>query len=351
MKKTFGQLIKKFLAYGAFIFFAFPASTNYSIKSYEFGGGGGSLDSANYALNAILGQVSSSMSSTLYNVRSGLIFAQMANVPPAPTLTNSSNWYNKLLLIIAIGNNPSDTKFAVAITEDNWVTTKWVQNDNTVGVALGIEDYQTYANWGSGAGENIVGLSANTTYRVRVKALQGEFSGTDLGPQASAATSAITLSFDIDVATTDTNSDPPYNVDFGSLTTGSVSTATNKVWIDLSTNAEYGGFVYVYGTNNGLKSTNTNYTITSATANLASAGEGYGLQASNVSGLTTISPYNGSSENVGLVDTTIREILNSASAPVTNGRAQVSLKARTTSTTPASNDYSDTLTVIAASTF
>lgn len=351
MKNKLRKLIKKLLACGAFIFFAFPASTNYSIKSYEFGGGGGSLDSASYGLEAILGQVSASMSSALYNVRSGLIFAQMSNVPPAPSLTNSSNWYNKLLLIIDVGGNPSDTKFAVAISDDNWVTTKWVQSDNIVGTTLGIEDYQTYVNWGSGTGENIIGLTSNTTYRVRVKALQGEFTGTDLGPQASAATSAITLSFDIDVASTDTNSDPPYNVDFGALTTGSVSTATNKIWVDLSTNAEYGGFVYVYGTNNGLRSSDTNYTITSATANLASAGEGYGLQASNVSGLTTTSPYNGSSESVGLVDTTIREILNSSSTPVTNGRASVTLKVRTTSTTPASNDYSDTLTVIASGSF
>src|SRR3990167_11096869 len=101
MKLRFKNLFKKLALIPVFIFFVMPASTNYQLKGYEFGAGGGSLDSTTYALDAILGQQdAASMSSTTYNVRGGLIFAQMASVPPAPSLTNPSNWYNKLLLII-----------------------------------------------------------------------------------------------------------------------------------------------------------------------------------------------------------------------------------------------------------
>lgn len=356
MKEWFKNLNRRLTLIPLFIFLAFPASTNYSIKSYEFGGGGGSLDSTNYALEGILGQVSASMSSAFYNVRSGLIFAQMANIPPAPTLTNSSNWYNKLLLIIAIGNNPSDTKFAVAISDDNWVTTKWVQSDNTVDSTLGIEDYQTYANWGSGTGENIIGLTPNTTYWVRVKALQGEFSGTDLGPQASATTSNPTLDFDIDVSSSDTETAAPYTVAFGSLTAGSVNTATNKVWIDIATNGEAGGYVYISDLNAGLKSSAINYTISAVTGDLASLSEGFGAQSSTdteTSGgpLLPLSPFNGASETVGIINTSIRELYSTSGVPITGGRGSFVLKVKPSNITPASSDYSDTLTIIASGTF
>ncbi len=356
MRPFFKKLLRKLSLIPLFIFFAFPASTNYSLKTYEFGGGGGSLDSASYVLEAILGQVSASMSSALYNVRSGLIFAQMSNVPPAPGLTNPSNWYNKLLLVINDGSNPTDTKFAVAISSDNWVTTKWVQSDNTIGLTLGIEDYQTYTNWGGASGENIIGLTPNTTYWVRVKALQGEFTETDLGPQASASTINPTLDFDIDVASTDTETAAPYTLAFGSLSAGSVNAATNKVWIDIATNGEAGGYVYISDLNAGLKSTAINYTISAVSGDLASLSEGFGAQSSTdteTSGgpLSPVSPFNGASENVGIINTTVRELYSTSGAPITGGRGSFVLKVKPSSTTPASSDYSDTLTIIASGTF
>ncbi len=346
------KLLQKLSLIPVFIFLAMPASTNYQLKGYGFGSGGGSLDSTSYALDAILGQQDgASMSSTTYNVRGGLIFAQMSAVPPAPTLTNSSNWYNKLLLVINnTGNSASDTKFAVAISDDNWVTTRWVQSDNTIGSTLGIEDYQTYANWGSGTGENIISLTANTTYWVRVKAMQGEFSETGLGPQASAATSAVTISFDIDVSSIDEETASPYSVSMGDLTAGSVTTATNKIWVDLSTNAEYGGSVYVYDSNAGLASSSTAYTISSSTANLASVGEGFGLRVNSASNVSSVSPYDGASDNVGVVSSTIRSIFTSAT-PITSGRGSIFVKAKASVTTPAAGDYTDVLTLIASGTF
>lgn len=333
-------------------FFVFPASSNYSLKSYEFNNAGGADSaSANYAVEGStnIGEVQGA--STNYQVNSGLNYTQNANVPTV-TLVNSSNWYNKLHVTIAIQNNPTDTTYAIAISDDNWVTTEYVQDDNTVGATLGDEDYQTYANWGNGSGEDIIGLTPNTTYKVKVKAIQGDFSESAYGPEASAATSAVTLTFDIDIGTTagvDTN--PPYNIDFGTLTLGSVNTATDKIWVDLSTNAEFGGYVYIYGLNTGLRSANTNYTIGSASTNLTGAAEGYGVQAANDTALSPVGPFNGSSDVVGVVDTTIREILNSGSSPVTGGRASITVKAKAQATTPASNDYSDTITLVASGTF
>lgn len=309
------------------------------------------MNSASYGLEGVLGEVSGNQSSATYKTQSGLVFMQQSNVPAAPTFTNPSSYYNKLHIVLATSNNPSDATYAIAISDDNWITTEWVQSDNTVGSTLGAEDYQTYANWGSGSGENVIGLTPGTTYKVKVKAAQPGFTESPLGPEASAATSNASIDFDIDVASTDTESAAPYTVAFGSLSIGSVNTATDKIWVDFATNAESGGMVYIYSANGGLKSTSENYTITSATANLTSVDEGFGVRENSATNLTFISPYNTTSENVGVVNTTVRELLSSGGAPVTSGRASVLLKAKPKTTTPASTDYTDTITLIASGTF
>ncbi len=331
-----------------------PQSTNYEIKDYGFGSGGtGGVDSSSYSLWGLSGEIdAASTSSTTYTTQGGLIYTIQANVPSAPTFTNTSNYYNKLHITINNGSNPSDTIFAIAISTDNFVSdTKYVQSDNTIGATLDSEDWQTYTAWGGASGEDIIGLAANTTYTVKVSARHGNFTQSAYSLPAQAATSNITLSFDIDVASTDTESSAPYNVSLGNLTAGSVTTATSYVWVDLSTNAEYGGFIYLYGTYTGLRSTATNYTISSSSTNLTSASEGYGLRVNSTSNLTATSPYNGASENVGIVDTTIREVLNSSNAPVSSGRGSLAIKAKVSTTTPASNDYEDTITLIASGSF
>lgn len=350
--------IKNQLLMFSFIFLAMPASTNYSLKGYGFGSGGtDNSASTNYSINAITGEVSSSeLSGSNYKTWPGLEFEQMANTPPAPTLTSDS-YYNKLLLTIDNGSNPSDAVFAVAISTDNFVAdTQYVQSDNTVGATLGSEDWQTYANWGGGSGEFIVGLDPSTTYYVKVKSEQGGFSESPWGPTASQATSALSLSFDIDVSSSDQETAAPYAVDLGNLSAGSVTTGTDKIWVDLNTNAANGGFVYVYGSSGGLYSTASNHTITAVSGDLSALSEGFGLQVSSVtegSGgpLAAVSPFDGASENVGIVNTTIQPILDSSSAPVTSGRGSIALKAKISNVTPAASDYTDTITVISAASF
>lgn len=352
------QQVARSVAPALMLMLVFPASTNYKLHDFGFGGGGTrDSSSTNYRLDALLGEPSGSeLSGTTYNARPGLIFTRQANVPPAPTFTNPSSYYNRLHLTIAAGGNPSDALFAVAISTDAFSSdTKYVQSDNTVGAILGTEDYQTYAAWGGGAGEDIVGLTSNTTYTVKVKAMHGDFTETDWGPTASAATVGAQLSFDIDVAPTDTDTDPPFAINLGSLTASTVVTGSDKIWIDLTTNGASGGRVYIVGSNVGLLSSAATYTISSATANLASANEGFGAQGSSAtqsSGgpLSISAPYNVSSDNVGVLDTSIRDIFTTNN-PITSGRGSFLLKAKSSSVTPAAADYAETLTVIASASF
>jgi hypothetical protein len=343
------------LVFSLAFFFVLPASTNYKLDSFEFSSGGLPQQSANYRMEGVAGQnADSQVKSANFAVGSGLQFEQQANVPPAPTFTNDTgNRYNKLRYTLNTGDNPSDTVFSIAISTDNFVTTNYIQLDGTIGVS---PIYQTYVSWGGASGGDVIGLARNTTFKVKADARQGEYTASAYGPEASAATIDVTLSFDIDVSATNQSTNPPYTVALAELTAGTVTTATDKVWLSLTTNAEAGGFVYVYDENAGLRSSVNNYTIAAVSNNLTSIDEGYGLQADSVtqsSGgpFTRVAPYNGSSQNVGLVDTTIRQILSTANAPITSGRASIVIKAKSKVTTPPSSDYTDTVTFIASSGF
>lgn len=358
MKESFFTKCKRLsLMLPVFVFFAFPSSSNFRLDSFEMGAGGEKdMNSANYKLEGIAGEVNGEQSSSNFKFKTGLFYVQMASVPGAPTFINSSNWYNKLKLTINTSNNPTDATYAIAISTDNFTTTRYVQStSNTIGNTLGTEDFQTYANWGGASGFNIIGLDPGTTYKVKIKARRGNFTESGYGPEATAATQNPTLSFDIDVSPTDTETAGPYSVGFGELNNNAVTTAASKVWIDMDTNGEYGGIVYLYSDNTGLRSPRHNYTITSATANLSVATEGWGVQGSSVaqsSGgpLVIESPYDGTSENVGVVNTAIRPIFSTVSS-IIGGRGSFSLKVKTSATTPASSDYATRLTLIVAAIF
>lgn len=336
-----------------------PNSANYELRDYGFGGGGTNQStSTNYSLFGVAGEVESGKTnSTNYALGEGLSFTMQANVPPAPSFTNPANYYNKLNVIVNTGNNPSDAKFSIAISSDSFVAdTRYVQNDQTVGSTLGLEDWQTYTSWGGASGFFVLGLNSGTTYTIKVAAKRGNFTETGYGPIVQAATVNPFLTFDIDVASTDTDTNPPFTVDIGTLTASTVMTASNKVWVDVDTNGASGAAVYVYGTYTGLNSSRTNYTISALSSNLATANEGYGARGASVtqgSGgpVQLVSPYNGAGDTVGIIDTSKRIIFDSSSQAVTAGRASFELKAKATSVTPAASDYHDTLSLIASATF
>lgn len=345
------------LSMGGFFVFAFPASTNYQLKGYEFGSGGDeNMASSNYALDGMTGEIGTGkLSGTSYNLGAGLSFAQQADVPAAPTFDNPSDTYDKLRLIIQTGGNASDALYAVAISSDNWATTQYVKSDMTVGVTLVIGDYRTYTSWGGVSGGYVIGLSPNTTYKVKVKAMHGKFTETGYGPESSTTTSTPKLSFDIDVSATDSETGPPFMVNFGSLLAGTVTDSPVKVWVDFATNGNSGGKVFVSDANGGLLSTSAGSTIAATTGNLTSLSSGYGAQGSSATqasgGPFTIATlYDQTGSTVGTIDTSKREIFTSAN-PITAGRASFLLKVKSSSVTPAAGDYTDTLTVITAANF
>ncbi len=332
-----------------------PFSTTYELHDYGFGSGGsGVSDSATYTLSGISGENSGiGSTSPIYGINSGLTFIRQSNVPAAPAFVNDANYYNKLKFTLDTGDNPSDTKFAIAISTDDFATTNYVQADNTLGATA---VYQTYTAWGGGSGAYVIGLQSSTTYKIKVKAVQTKYNESAYSVAASASTDAPSLSYDLDVSATDSETAAPYTVSFGTLTVGSVTTAASKIWVDLSTNAESGAFVYIYNSSSGLFSSNANYTIVSSSTNLATDLEGYGLQVSSVtqsSGgpLSSVSPYNGAAENVGILDTTTRNVFTSGSAPIVNGRGSIYVKAKAATTTPAAGDYASTVTMIASAAF
>lgn len=352
-----GSSIMSALMVGTSLFAVMPNSTNYQLNNYNYGSGGtSSSNSTNYSLNATTGEASNSEStSTNYKTRSGNNNVQQAHVPTAPTFTNPANYYNKLHFVVATSNNPSDTKFSIAISDDNFVTTRYIQNDNTVGNVRGLEDYQTYAAWGSGSGQLVTGLTPGTTYKIKVNAFQGDFTETEYGPTATAATVAPSITFDIDISASDTETAPPYAISIGNLLPATVTTTAQKVWIDLDTNANSGAMVYVKSANAGLQSNETSYTINSATADLSGAATGYGAQGSTVAQsaggpLSMTAPYNGAGQNVGLIDTALRQIFSAAS-PITAGRGSFVLKAKSAAQTPSGADYQDVLTIIVAGSY
>lgn len=341
---------------GALLFAQLPGTGNYQLRDYGFGSGGGTMGTDNYSLEGLAGEISGQfMGTDNYGLKPGLLGTQLANLPDAPVWQNVDDWYNKLQLIINTSGNPADTTYAVAISSDGFVTTQYVQSDSTIGAALGPEDFRTYTSWGAGDGMFVIGLTPGTTYEVRVKARHGEFSETGFGPIASATTSQASLTFDIDIASTDIETSGPYVLNFGNVNPDTVTDSPELIWLDLSSNAESGAFVYIVSSSGGLASSSVGYLIPAVTGDLSAITEGVGAQNSSAtvssgSSLTVPSPFNGSSNVIGAVDGQFRQFL-SASGPLTGGRASFLLKLRTTSQTPAAADYADVYTLVATAAF
>jgi hypothetical protein len=337
------------------IFAAAPSSTNFTLKSYDFGSGGtSSSTSTNYSLNGISGEQSASgQTSSSYSTVSGINATIDANEPPAPSVTNPSNYYDRLQIVLNTANNPSDTRYLIAISSNGFTTTQYVQSSNSIGTSQALINYQTYTAWGGASGFYVTGLAASTTYQVKVKALEGNFSGSPYGPIASAATVAQQVSFGLTTSPTSA----PLTVSFPSLTPGSVISGNASAVVSLTSNADNGGTVYIKSANGGLTSVFASTTISSATANLTAATSGYGAQVNSSSTtqtaggpFTIVSPFNGTGNSVGGLATTLQPILVTG-GPITSGTSTIALLAKVSNITPSASDYSDSLTLVAAMNF
>lgn len=186
------------------------------------------------------------------------------------------------------------------------------------------------------------------------------------------------MTFDIDIQSScGSESAAPYAVGLGTLTTASVTTATNHICLELNTNASGGAIVTVQGSGSAdalesvgtpANTIGTTYVSGAGGQTLLSAGtEGYGLcvrATSVVTGsATAVAPYNGNCTGttagggniVGGVDSAApQQILTTGGAAVSgtaNNTADLVVKAAIAGTTEAANDYTDVLTFIATGTF
>lgn len=227
-----------------------PTSSTYELKEYSFGSGGTEgATSTTFTLFGIAGEVESgNLSGGTYQTFPGLVFTMQANVPPAPTFTNSGSNYDRLQLTLNTGGNPTDSQFAVAISPDNFTTTYYVKSDNTIGTTLVSSDWRTYTSFGSGSGVAVTGLAGTTTYSVKVKARQGNFTESGWGPVSTAATVNPSLTFGIDAN----------SLTFANLNSGNsyTDTAASTV-LTTSTNAYNGYIVYAHETGALTASGNT----------------------------------------------------------------------------------------------
>jgi hypothetical protein len=344
----------KSLEFLGVIFFAvLPATSNYRLNSYGFGSGGtASSKTSTYSLEGTVGELSGkSGSTTNATSKPGFIETQQANVPKLASLDNNGGiYYNKLHFVIDSQNNPSDAKYLIAVTTGG--VTSYLQPDGTLAASVALGDYQTYATWGGSAGGLILGLDESTAYTVKLKATQGTFSESAYGPSSTQSTAAASITFNL---VTSAQPSPPFTVNLGSLDAGTVKSAPDTINTTFSTNGASGGDVYIAGKNGGLLSTSTGYKIASVSNNLTAVAEGFGGQNTSISQssggpYTVASPYNGSSNTVGIIDTITRSLYTST-APVTSGSGALRLKAKADVTDRAATDYQDVLTFIAAANF
>lgn len=251
--------------------------------------------------------------------------------------------------------NPADTQYAIAVSPDNFVTTYYLMQDGTLSNTLTNAEFQTYDQWGGVNGTIISGLNPNTNYSAKVKSRHGNFTESPWGPSSSAKTASLSVNFDIDIHSTNTKTDPPYQLSFDELLPGSVVDSTELVWFDISTNAQHGVTIFVKGDQGGLVSNAVSYTIPSVSENLSIQTEGVGLQANSVyqvngGPLSAMAPYNGAGANVGGIPLQLESMFISSSA-IVNGRGSFSVKAKISDLTPSASDYAETLTLIAVPTF
>jgi hypothetical protein len=334
-----------------------PQTSNYSLQSYGFGSGGTAGSStANYSLEGISGEFSGqSATTTNYALKPGYIETQQANVPKV-TLTNPSSYYDKLKFVIDQQNNPNDALYALQVCVGaDWTpncsgTTMYVKSDNTLTSTLTTAEYHAYTFWGGAGGANIVGLSPNTTYSMRAKATQGQYTESGYGPSSNAATVGQSISFCLfsdGSCGSSTNS-----TSFSGLVANTPASSSPAINLTFSTNANSGGNVYIYSSNGALKSTiapSSPINSASGSTDLSVAATGYGARITTASSLTKLPPYDGSANNVGGVLTTVNPMLT-ASGPV-SGSATIILQAKAANSTLAAPDYADTVTIIAAAIF
>lgn len=362
-------------------------SGNYKIvgATTTTGGGLGDSVSGNYSIMNSLGNISADPRNYSTNYRlhqdpSANFLASQPSVQCFETTTNGSTncltgpselttggmvalcgtggCYNKARFEIKANGSPSDTLYTVAISTDNFANDiKYIDGATFKPETLAnhdINDFRTKTYWETET-FNIQGLDSNTTYYIRISALNGDFTQSDYSASANTTTGAGSISFDIDIAPssgTSTESNAPYTVSFSGandLVAGAAAAKSNSlVWLDINSNSAGGVAIIEYGENGGLHSATTSQTITSSNADLDSTSEGFGLQSFYIhndtsayfGNLTAATNYAGSQNTVGAISTTANKIYD-GDGPIQNGRVGMYLIAKAATNKTPATDYSE----------
>jgi hypothetical protein len=221
---------------------------SYQVEDSIFDSGADSSASTNYGSRDSISDIETGESSgTAWKSILGFQPGAYPGIPGLPTLTNTGGLlYDSLDFIIATGNGQqTDTTYAIAISPDDFVTTYFIQTDDTINTS---EAWQTYSGWNSGTGELVTGLQPSTTYKIKVKARYGPDSESGYSQTASATTSGPNLTFAINginsgttIAGLTTNvSSTSNSMGFGTLTIGDGNPNIAAQSVTVSTNASGG---------------------------------------------------------------------------------------------------------------
>lgn len=322
------QLLSPLIAYANL-----PSSANYQIQSYSFGSGSTNSASTNFGLNGVAGEVEFGQpGSSSYQIGSGLSYMMKANVPGAPTLSTPNTNYDRILFVLNTSGNPTDTTYALQIsTSSNFSTgVNYIKQDGTLGSSLTTADYKTYTNWGGASGTYVTGLMNNTTYYIRVKARQGDFTESEYGPAASKATNDPSLTFTI-------NSD---TITFNNLNAGnSYTDSSQSNTLTTTSNAINGYTVYGYDTQ-VLTDTGGDQILNYSSPNSAPtawSGTGFGYTTSDTTlGGGSANRFNNGTNYAGFqINNPPGDPVDDNTVPVTNDAQTISYRITATSSTPA----------------
>lgn len=326
--------------------------------------------------------------SASYKLGVGQGYTFMANVPEISyfqtddaamiNICGAGGCYDRARFEIDTNDNPTDALYLIEITSDNWMTIQCLDGSTHQPKAISsksINDYLTKSTWetGSWTEANILGLSQDTQYKIRARSLNGDFTESEAGPEQTEDTTDPYIIFDINISgDTWQSSTAPYEISLGEISTISPSTATDLIWLDISTNAVNGATISVRDSNQGLISPSTSGQIDSESEDLTSEREGFGLKidiskrlpAAGQPGYlreSTIYNTTGAHEVGALVSSpvvilcTIEETGGNCStgtgSPVDGGRAAIWIKARASVTNPSAGDYADSITFTSIGTF
>jgi hypothetical protein len=310
-----------------------PSSAHFQIQSYSFGSGSTNSASTNYGLNGVAGEVEFGQpGSSNYQIGSGLTYMMKANVPGAPTLSTPNNNYDRILFVISTSGNPTDTTYALQISTSSDFSTgvNYINSDGTFSPTLTTGNFQTYTAWGGASGTYVTGLTNSTTYYIRAKARQGDFTESEWGPSASKTTNDPALTFTIN--------NPA--ITFNNLNAGNSYTDSSQSDIITTTsNAINGYVVYGYETQSLTDTTGdhiSDYSSpNSAPTSWSGLGFGYTTSDTTLSGTGGANRFNNGTYYAGFGTTAPGDPVDDNTGPVTNDAQTLSYRVTANSSTPA----------------